>query len=285
MWHARTPTRTGEETARLCVRDIRDLELKDAVKRSRSQFVANSSAYRTRLESDTLHAIDVNLEFPLPEIDESKIKWLYTERLVRGSSRGRVVYDELVSSAPHGLCVYCKYGQATTLDHFIPKSVVPSLAIEPWNLVPCCSRCNHKMSDRWSATPGEDMLHPYALPDLGRWLFATVEQTDPVALTFYADPPPNVAPIVRQRVIEEFEALELRILFAVACSGELSGLDARLPERFASPSEVGDFLSESAAVAFSDDINDRRGVMYEALAADRWYCSSVIRLEPVKCSG
>lgn len=39
-------------------------------------------------------------------------------------------------------CYYCGNGDANTVDHLIPIKKDPHLAMEPANLVACCSKCN-----------------------------------------------------------------------------------------------------------------------------------------------
>jgi hypothetical protein len=39
------------------------------------------------------------------------------------------------------------------------------------------------------------------------------------------------------------------------------------------PQDVRDFLTEQAELGFAGDENDRRGAMFQALAASDWYCS------------
>ena len=63
-------------------------------------------------------------------------------------------------------CPYCNSQYTFTIDrnrkirpqfdHFLPKSEYPCLALSFYNLIPCCSTCNHiKSSD------DKELLHPY----------------------------------------------------------------------------------------------------------------------------
>lgn len=45
------------------------------------------------------------------------------------------------------LCPYCSLNQVSQLDHFMPRSKYPALAVCRMNLVPLCGVCNHKKSD------------------------------------------------------------------------------------------------------------------------------------------
>lgn len=48
------------------------------------------------------------------------------------------------------ICPYCTIAiEVNELDHYIPKSQFPEFSVNPLNLVPCCSTCNKKKSNRW----------------------------------------------------------------------------------------------------------------------------------------
>lgn len=63
-------------------------------------------------------------------------------------------------------CPYCNRQYTFTIekpkkirpqfDHFFSKSKYPHLALSFYNLIPCCSTCNHLKSDR-----AENLLYPY----------------------------------------------------------------------------------------------------------------------------
>lgn len=60
---------------------------------------------------------------------------------------GSDLYDEiLVSNA--GRCAYCRYQRSSSLDHVLPRSSSPFLAISPINLVPACQDCNGGLQAR-----------------------------------------------------------------------------------------------------------------------------------------
>jgi hypothetical protein len=207
-------------------------------------------------------------------LSDEQMRWIYNNRLARARTPGRRIYDQLMAAAPHGLCAYCRYGQASSLDHFLPKAVFASLSIEPWNLVPSCHECNHRLGGAWSTDPGNEMLHPYFMPKLGRWLRAVVEHTTPVVVTFFVDPESILDPNLVRRIRNQFDKLSLAKLYAIVSSQELSSLERRIPDHFNGPNEVSAHLLEIAATAFAADPNDRRGAMYEALGCDEWYCAS-----------
>lgn len=46
-------------------------------------------------------------------------------------------------------CPHCGVNTPSTLDHFLPKTVLPEFAIHPLNLIPCCPNCNGHKSEAW----------------------------------------------------------------------------------------------------------------------------------------
>lgn len=277
MWRVEAPRVTTAATAEACVKRIRDSRLRAAVRASIPQLEANADIYRENVAAAALHSVLAH-DFPLSQLGDNDMKWLYNQRLVRSTSPGRQIYDQLMVAAPNGLCAYCQHDEATELDHFVPKDHVASLSIEPWNLVPSCHRCNHLMGKLWSGEQDKQMLHPYNVPPLGRWLYAKVDRTTPPAVLFSADPDSSLDQQLANRICEQFKTLQLHVLFSKAISSELSGLNARLPRQYDDQAELQKFLTESAAVAFADDANSRRGALYEGLSNDSWYIEQV-------CSG
>jgi len=109
---------------------------------------------------------------------------------------------------------------------------------------------------------------------VGRWLSASVDRAHPVVVRFAAVPDTSLAPELQDRIRNQFSGLDLGRRYSILCVSELVGLSRLLADRFcgAQRAEVSGYLSELADVGFKTDQNDRRAVMYEALAGDEWYC-------------
>lgn len=276
MWAVDPPTLSGAESAQACANSIGDRSLTRRVKAVIPNFDANSSLLQSKIHQQLLHQ-SISTGYAIPGLSNDELKKLYTRQLARQGSKARFVYDHVKGNALHDLCSYCQYGVANTLDHFIPAAVVHALAIDPWNLVPACGRCNHILSDDFKPNPREQMLHPYAVPasvpPTARWLRATVHRESGPVVLFYADPDSSVDVLTRTRIINQFDALELRELYGVVSARELSGTCRRLSKTFpgGQAQPVAAHLRELSDEAFAADPNDRRGVMYEALAADLWF--------------
>lgn len=55
------------------------------------------------------------------------------------------IREELIKNVD--LCPYCSINQVSQLDHFMPRSQYPALAVCRMNLVPLCGVCNLKKTD------------------------------------------------------------------------------------------------------------------------------------------
>lgn len=279
MWTVEPPTVTAAESAAACAKGIRDKAVRERVRGAVQVFDANSVMLQGDIHSQALHGADSS-RYQVAGLSEDELKSLYKGQLSRQGSKARYVYDHMMANARHDLCSYCQYGVANSLDHFVPITVVPALAIEPWNLVPACDRCNKLLLDSFSSSATHQLLHPYAepaaLPAGMRWLHAHVHHGSEPVVAFHANPDSNVPPDVRVRILQQFEQLQLAALFQVVSARELSGTRARLTELFpgGQAEPVAAHLAELSADALAGDANDRRGVMYEALAADRWFTTA-----------
>lgn len=82
-------------------------------------------------------------------------------------------------------CPYCSINQPNTLDHFLPRSMYPALAVCRLNLVPMCGVCN----DYKGTKPYTKFIHCYyeRLPEESPFLVAkvyTVKQRFVVKFSF-----------------------------------------------------------------------------------------------------
>lgn len=279
MWTVEPPTLSAADAASACAKGIRDKNLKAKVSDAVPHFAANSAALQTAIHAQQLHTSAAG-SYGVPGLTSIELKGLYKGQLSRANSKARHVYDHVVTNARYDLCSYCQHGAVTSLDHFIPLSLIPELGIDPWNLVPACDRCNKLLLDSFSAQGDEQMLHPYSVPSClpsgTRWLRAAVHTGPTAAVTFHADPEPGLASSMRTRIINQFDRLKLGDLFKTVAARELSGTSRYLAAQFpgGQAAAVSAHLAELSADGFAADSNDRRGVMYEALAADAWYTTT-----------
>jgi hypothetical protein len=233
------------------------------------KLVSNSEHYQKMVKANSCYAM-TSSDFQVNSISADEFLWLYGERLVK-SVPGKIVYGTLLQNATYGLCSYCQYHAAKTLDHFVPKSLVPTLAIDPWNLIPSCWDCNHSLSNFFGASPHEEFLHPFFMPDIGRWLFAEVRETSPPTLLFWAEPGQNLSSPLRSRIIHQFDRLKLAMLYPIVSTSDLIQI-ASHADMLSSPALRRAHFHEMADAGRSTGENSRKAVIYDALASSEWFC-------------
>lgn len=205
-----------------------------------------------------------------------ELKNVYTAQMVR-KPQGRIYYDRLLMAAPNGLCPLCAHRDATTLDHYLPKSKYPRLSVVPVNLIPSCKDCNTGKLTDYPTTPEEETLHPY-YDDIDNvtWLKARVNRTNPISLTFFVERPPSWDDLLFARVKSHFESFQLKNLYAVQSARRLSGLKKNLHDIFSSGAGANGILiylqnegNSNAAIS----LNSWETSMFKGLENDDWFCN------------
>lgn len=136
----------------------------DKKNRLRSYYDLNVriiSEYENLLLSDKIH--ELKDDPPNPETTEYKddMIGMYKNKLSKKGEPARGYYDQILKLAKLYTCPFCSHREATTLDHVYPKTIYPSLAIAPINLVPSCSECNNKKGTADPSTLENSLFHPY----------------------------------------------------------------------------------------------------------------------------
>lgn len=205
--------------------------------------------------------------------DEEYLLFAYDGGLV-ASKAGRDIYDQILAGTPFERCPLCGRGIATTLDHQLPKSEYPILAITPANLVPACSTCNQKKSNKDAADESEMLLHPY-FDQLGtnQWLEARIHEESPARAQFFVRRSQDWSASFSERVARHFDFFGLSRQYALAAAGKLAtdrlqhaGLLAR-----AGSDELRLHLHEAADGHWSVAGNTWEGALCTALAKSEWY--------------
>lgn len=159
---------SAEELFVLCVNSFRDQAFRNRLLGYADKVRRHAEENQKRIPAD----IDGFLEEILPEqVSEADMVKVYEQKLVGGV--GRRYYDQIMLQAPLGRCPICGIQQVSSLDHYLPKSKVPTLAVDPGNLIPACGWCNSWKKDVLHRDPGMMPVHTYydVIP-AGKWLHA-----------------------------------------------------------------------------------------------------------------
>lgn len=211
-------------------------------------------------------------DFVIPLATTLEMSNLYDQQFAATRGAARTVYNLIRSAAD--LCPACGVGDVTQVDHYLPKSKFPALAVAPVNLTPICGPCNTRKRARFGRRLEETAIHPY-FDDYAsiRWLVAQVEQRPEPHIEFAVDsalPTPT-----KERVDEHLQRFELpryygklsaraiaqaaRHFRTILTNGGAEAVTAELRTR------------ESSARAAS--VNSHEAATWAAGAESEWFCN------------
>jgi 5-methylcytosine-specific restriction endonuclease McrA len=282
MWALEKPVQTGTGIFATCAAAVAEEELRNCLQAVEDVVSAAERDYEAAGTAPAFHT------FPRsnvvgPNVSKEDMKWLYEHHFVAEGSAGRAIYNALRAKPRFKLCPLCGVGQVSTLDHYLPKSKYPVLAVLPANLVPACSDCNRAKGTKAPATEGSQTLHPYYDNfDDGRWLHAAFVDDAPPSLRFFACGPDHWSQTRRDRVARHLEVFKLGPLFASNASQELVNIRQQLVSTFAigGPGAVRAHLREQAASREQAYRNSWQTAMYDSLAGDDLFCDGAFQRIP-----
>jgi hypothetical protein len=263
----------------ICIDSIRSQGLRERLHAIAVPLSETAAEYDRRAALAELHTFPVhrgeNTDIAMGNVSKEELKNVYSEHMVAKGKPARDIYQAILSLAPMGLCPLCGFNQAETLDHYLSKANYPQFSVLPLNLVPACWGCNHGKRDTVAQTAGQQPLHPYY--DHGhyisdQWLFAEVQQTSPVTVRYYVNPPAAWNPIFKERVEHHFTGFGLSRKYSVQAIGELSAIRYVLAHFCQDEVSRKIRLSEAATTHYNLHRNSWQTALYQALENSAWYC-------------
>ncbi|WP_234360613.1 hypothetical protein [Streptomyces europaeiscabiei] len=291
MLHLTPPTLGAREVFQLCTSIKIRRDKSELLARYEEPVARAADRYEQACRTASLHELDI-AAFNPPEASQADAVDLidmYERRMRDKEYPGRPVYDRIRNQRTK--CPLCGIGSVRQVDHHLPKSVYPYLAVVPANLLPVCSDCNFLKSDQIPISLVEQTLHPYFDNIEGeRWLYAELHVEEP-ALTangaaatswqvrFFVQPSGEEDPRRAARVAHHFMAFELDKLYEEQTADELVTIGYALEDVFnaGGSADVRAYLLDLARFRTNGRPNNWMLALYEALAASDWYCSGGFR--------
>jgi len=274
----------------LCISRIVNGDIKERLNQVSKDIELAAVDYDLMASTQKLYAISpINCgedDIALGRVTRKELNNTYKNQMRRRGKPARRIYDELLF-APNQICPFCGLSQVATLDHYLPKSKYPQFSVLPSNLVPACQDCNSGKGAKITATPEEQVLHPYFDHDHfidEQWLYAEVKQTSPVVIRFFVQPPNKWDNTSQARVENHFKEFDLSRRYSIQAADETisicslltisyAGIDNSLAKQF-----IKEELKTHAKVHAEQHINSWKTAMFQALADSEWYCKAGFRL-------
>lgn len=247
-----------------------DSSLQPRLESIRNSLIDREVAYRAAAKGTALHTLPRDLALDLVTADE--LKALYPDHLSATKGKARAHYNA-IRNVKHNRCPLCGAAAIAHLDHHLPKSRYPDLAILPINLVPACHFCNVAKGSKFPSSAEEQTLHPYFDGHLvGQWLTARVDRGPPVTMIFDTIRPPNWNALDAQRAHRHFTVLKLSINYASNAADELGPLREHLKLTWLgnNPDPIKAHLIEQMN-KYQKRPNSWQFALYQALQADEWF--------------
>jgi 5-methylcytosine-specific restriction endonuclease McrA len=257
-----------------CISRVRNANLRKQLRAVARRVAASATRYERAGAQRALHTLSQHSRVGNAVTSEQMCA-VYDNRMARRGSVGRPIYDQLQAAAPQGRCPLCAQRTVSTLDHHLPKTLFPSLAVAPINLVPACLECNKAKHDSVPRSALEQTLHPYFDDVDGEgWLVALVNEPSPATLTFFVTRCPSWDDVTNARVRTHFRTFALAELYASHAAEELLNIRFQLQRLSDAGGEasVRAHLTEQAQSRAANQLNSWQTATYRALAASDWYC-------------
>ena len=269
------PTFTNLEVLNLCLTAIPDVGLQTRLLAISNDLDTATASYDVNATAKTLNLIPrVNT---VGKVTKPELTSLYSDHMSKTNGVARHIYDSLRNLAPYKKCPLCGVGTVATLDHHLPKSKYPDLAIFPCNLVPACHFCNDTKKARFPRQPGQQTLHPYYDAPLfgARWMKATLDQGPPLVIMYEASPPVTWPAIDQDRVRRHFTICGIGVTFSSNANDELAAHKDTLVKlhRQGGAMAVRANLLEQVE-KYSSRTNSWQLSLFEALANDVWFINT-----------
>ncbi|MDG4760479.1 HNH endonuclease signature motif containing protein [Micromonospora sp. WMMD710] len=276
MWTVPRPSFDAREVYVACYASLRDEKTRESLVLLDIDVVFAAYVFASVGPNAMLHTLTYFSDRPTSKDVQAALKKAYTAGMVENKP-GRYYYDRLLAAAVHGRCPLCGHGRVSTLDHQLPKSSYPLLAVVPDNLVPACADCNHRKNDLAPSSSETQTLHPYFDDaNQARWLAAQVVPGEDTTVRFYADPVATFGPTMQARIRHHFKQFKLEILYGLQAAQELAGIHSQISKlrQAAGPDAVAEELRSRAESWAEHSLNCWQHAMYEALAADQAYLAN-----------
>lgn len=264
-----------------CISIVRNPALKKRLTEVKDLIVKASTELDKKVTKGKLHTIKQETVIN-GNVTSKELEDVYTIRMVPKGTPGRKIYDKIKIAAPLGICPLCGHREVKTIDHYLPKTKYPRLAVAPINLLPACTDCNDIKDVHHPTKSSEEFLHPYYDTIEGDlWLKARIDHNTPAAIQFFVESPSDWDELLSERVKYHFDTLQLNGLYSVQAAVELININFGLREIYTTKgaSGVKKHLLKQAQTRKHANQNSWQSAMYSAMAEDEWFCDGGFRLK------
>jgi len=213
-----------KEIVKECASSFRDESLRNKYIESADFIEKKSTEYINIAENNNWTDVSTH-KIVNGIITKDEMVKLYDRKFVAHPVVRGKYYDKILATAKSGKCPICGIGQASTLDHYLAKTLYPTYAVTPDNLVPSCKDCNSNKSNEAINNILEAPLHPY-FDDVDNviWLCAQITSANGILVAqYYVNPQiEEKDPKLYARFGAHLDLYKLRNAYSIQASTEIS---------------------------------------------------------------
>lgn len=257
------PNLAPETIFEKCVCGYRSRDKQDNLRQCTALIKQDSANYAKFIPSE----IDKFTKSTLPnDVSEKDLTKVYDDKFVPNNAPGRTYYNAIIKLAERGVCPICGLRMVSTLDHYLPKSKVPTLAVTPSNLIPSCRDCNMDKRSDMILDPMNTPVHLYfdEIPN-GIWLHANLGSN--MEASYYALCPEVWEKGLQSRVEKHLDFYNLHKLYSAHATQELAE-KYRLWKRLLSAedsTQLFEAIIEERKSTEAVDMNSWKAALYRSL--------------------
>lgn len=199
---------------------------------------------------------------------------LYEQKFVPKNQVCRKYYDKIILLAHNGRCPYCGQQIVKTLDHYLPKTLYPTFAITPYNLVPSCDACNKiKMTESFDSYE-QQTIHPYYDDFTDEvWIKAHLVEEEPIIFEIFVDKPTSWDIKKYMRAQKHFKDFNLNGIYKSYSAEEYIACESRIKKLYAKGEKTiaVEYLEDCIEDKLCIRKNTWQAAIYQALIDSNWY--------------
>ena len=216
------------------------------------------------------HSLNDFLVSELPnDVSKEDLTSVYTQKFADKNGPGRKYYDAIKGQAARGVCPICGVRIVNTLDHYLPKTKVPTLSVTPTNLIPSCRDCNMDKRADMTFDPKDTPVHLYfdSIPN-EPWLFTKIDEN--LEVTYFVDCPQTWDEGLRSRIAKHLDYYKLHGLYSSHASQEIADKLGRWEEIvvLGGIEQLQDCIESECRSVERSDTNSWKAALYRGLKSD-----------------
>ncbi|GGE92906.1 HNH endonuclease [Chishuiella changwenlii] len=263
------------------VEDVANLIINDYKQQAKKELLNANIEYLKDFETEYIEKANQVKLFEIERYNEEEVvinKKLminyYENRFLLENSGARKLYDEILIMTKR--CPYCTIGTVKTIDHFLPKSYYPYLALTPSNLVPSCTDCNKGVLHNYPSKAEEQSFHPY-FDDVESviWIKSELMISDSLFFQYkvISEKPQEWDEVKYQRAQRHFNDYNINELFSLNANDELNSIREKSKDMFYKNKDLlkEDLEDSYASCVSALGLMHWKTIMYRELSTNDWF--------------